>query len=300
VYDWSGLDASIAAHKARGATITYTVYGTPTWAATATGQTHQDAYGAYGGADKPSNISYLSTFITALVTRYGSDIKYIEIWNEPTFVQNWTGFFWGSAIDLVAMGNAIYTAAKAVNPNVIILSPGFSGNTNLVPFLSALDPVSGKYGHQVCDHVAIHPYSHSYRGLYSGSDILNVGPQSIITTRVLLDINGYNAKDIYITEWGLSGGSVPTLFTEAYAATSRRSLIARTLFIAAAAGVKMFSIYSYDHFSLLAGDYINDFSGVRQGLKDIHENVVGKTITSYKTYHSGAIEAIIDGQIFRF
>lgn len=289
VYDWSGLDALISAHEARGASIIYTVYGTPAWAATATGQTHQDAYGQFGGADKPAQIAHLSTFITALVTRYGARIKYIEIWNEPGFTQDWSGFFWGSAIDLVAMGNAIYTAAKAVNPGVIILSPGFSGNGNVSAFLNAQDPVSGKYGYQVFDHFAFHPYGHTYLGQLFGADIELGGSQSIITTRALLDANSCSGKEMYITEWGVSGWLEPVLLTQADA-SFRRKLISRTLATAAILKVKGFSVYSYDHTNKLAGDYVNDIDGVRAGLKDVAVNLAGKTILSAIIYNDGSIK----------
>ena len=298
-YDWSGLDTVINYHEGLGKTIIYTIYGCPTWAATANGKTHTDPYGSLGGADKPADITYLSDFITALMLRYNSGglhrIKFIEIWNEPNFSLNWNGFFWGSAVDMVWMGNAIYAAAKAIDSSIIILSPGFSGNDPLVPFLTAIDLVSGKHGYEICDAIAIHPYGHSFLGQYNGIDIANTGRQSIAVTRELMLANNAGNKALYITEWGVVG-SLPTVSTpltpfDRLSPSVRRNIIRRTLAIAAILNVKGVSLYSYTNGeSGWSGNLITDITGVRAALADVTLHLCGKTIIGAQILSDGSLQ----------
>ena len=176
VFDWSAMDAWVAAHRAAGKTLIYTVYGTPAWLALSS--TQKDAYGRTGAGSPPRSLEALTEFIETLVRRYnrpGSrSIGFIEIWNEPHFAHNPANFWWGSARELAAMGRVIYRAAKRADPLICVLSPGFDDNltgamsfssltlsaarnSSLYQYLSASDGVGGRGG-DWCEGIAFHTY----------------------------------------------------------------------------------------------------------------------------------------------
>ena len=133
VYDWSKLDTCVDVfHTQQGKEIIYTVFGTPTWAAKTADALKQGPYGGYGELGVPADLKSLEDFIIALVTRYKGKINTIEIWNEPQFGipnTNPLCFFWGTAIEMLQMGITISQAAKSIDPNITILSPGFMNST---------------------------------------------------------------------------------------------------------------------------------------------------------------------------
>lgn len=126
-----------------GADVMYTVYKTPAWAATG------------GDVTKPpSNPAYLTNWINFLYARYGTKIKYYEGWNEP----NITGSFNGTIAELVTHQQTMYTAVKANNASLVVISPSFgmvagisTATLNLAGYFTA-------GGASYCDRVGYHYY----------------------------------------------------------------------------------------------------------------------------------------------
>lgn len=313
-YDWTRLDAIITAHRSVGATVTYTLHGTPEWAATTEGKLHNDPYGAPGGSDRPESLSSLETFTQELVTRYnavggtwrvanptlGKGIAYLECWNEPefkavgqeTYASN--RFFWRSAEAMVDMCKTIRTAAKAIDADILILSPGFtlwSGSISLeaLPFLTGTGTVTGVTGASAIDGFGVHPYTHDYISIVENPS------NGIIACKAVLATAGIPNMPIYHNEYGVDSWESPALATFlALPATYRRARIARTAVMSAIYGIKAFTCYGYDHSMKLWGDSLTDTNGVIAGFNDA-SIVCGKTLTNAYYLSDGRISVTVDG-----
>jgi hypothetical protein len=157
VYDWTQLDNIINPVAALGKKIWYTLAACPTWAAKPENQGTPGLYGVNGSFSAPADMAYLGTFVTELLTRYKGKIHYLEIWNEPAYDGS-SQFFVGTATEMAQMARAVYLAAKAVDPSVIVLSPSdYSAGGYLAPFFAASDGAGG-LGKQWFDEITVHPY----------------------------------------------------------------------------------------------------------------------------------------------
>lgn len=158
VYNWTQLDSIVLELESRGKRGWFTLAGTPQWAAI--GAAFADPYGNPYGAS-PADPSAVSTFITALLTRYNSNgrnfWKYIEPWNEPAY-DGTSGFYKGTAAQMAAIAKAVYQSAKAVDPTIIVTTPSdYSAGGYLAPFFSASDGSTGT-GKDWFDVICVHPY----------------------------------------------------------------------------------------------------------------------------------------------
>lgn len=149
-YNWAGLDYRVNAALAAGLDIIYTFGAMPDWATTAPGP-----YPNYN-PNPPTQMSYLTTFVQELVTRYAGKIKYYELWNEVDSLGSWVG----SMSQMVAQGAAMYPAIKAADPSSIVLSPNTIswGSLNNLIGMAYLD-VYLQQASQYCDAIAMHLYT---------------------------------------------------------------------------------------------------------------------------------------------
>jgi hypothetical protein len=81
----------------------------------------------------PANYDDFGRFVSALVSRYRSDspigtLNAIEIWNEPNLSREWGGapIDEAQAGDYVRLLKTGYEAAKAADPNVVVITGGLS------------------------------------------------------------------------------------------------------------------------------------------------------------------------------
>lgn len=173
-FDWSEADFLLDTVSAQGRDIFWQVYGTPTWAAKPAFAGILDQFNYAGGASPPNVLQNLVDFVSTLVARYvarGTPIKYIGMWNEARYLQDNTGYWYGSAAEMAAQCKAVRAAAKAVDPNIIVLSPSFNNLASIVPYLAASDGAGGT-GKDHIDGLAYHPYLMScppYLGNIAGS-----------------------------------------------------------------------------------------------------------------------------------
>lgn len=174
VFTDAGLGAWLTASKARGAETVYAIFSTPTWASAR--PTESDPlYGNLGGRAEPASMASLSAFVTWLMTNYGSQIDYLEVWNEPKYNTTGSSFYSGTPAKLAEMARTINLAAKAIKPTIKIIGiavadctgtdtlPAGSSNsgvqiTNL--FLSASDG-NGGLGKDWIDILSFHSYATS-------------------------------------------------------------------------------------------------------------------------------------------
>lgn len=271
-FSWADLDEVVNLHYAAGRKVLYTIYGTPTWAATAAGQTRNDPYGYPGGADRPANLTDLSDFITALVTRYSGKI-WLEIWNEPYFNQDWTGFFWGSAADMAAMAKTINIAAKAVDASIQVLSPGFTLGQQIVSFLTAADG-SGGFGKNHIDGLCCHFYDVQAYKEYPGRS--SVADFMYWLKKYLSDSGMSTTFPVYDTEHGWYDAAHPWLSKpESERATELRRIAA----VQASHGIKSVAWYSYDG-SFIGTPNIANSMAMSKAIQDCHTVLGGKQLRS--------------------
>lgn len=310
VYDWSRLDAYITNSFAAGRDFIYTVYGTPTFYASPADQAFNDLFNNAAGAANPTSLAALGSFITAMVNRYNKVsavnptgarmLTMIEVWNEPNFLQNRTGYWWGSATQLIDLAKTVYTAAKAADPLIKILSPGLDG-TSAESYFSArgtdnTDPKT------LMDMLVFHPYfgcpgqsSNYLRLLPKMRDILGFSPSAIGYMKAIRDSIG-SSVDLGISEYGFVDNQVDADVILQLSTEDRYRFMWRVLACAAAAGMKMMCIYAYmgpsinyNGYNTMSGNLITDTYGVIRALSDFHTQIVGKTIQSAYVYTDGRV-----------
>ena len=112
-YNWGPVDSYISTAEAYGMAVMWMF-----------------AYEHAGDAFRspPTTAAYAGG-ATQLANRYGTRIKWYELWNEPNNTQFWTG----NAAQYVAIMKAAYTAIKAVNSSLLVGSAGFAGANLYAP-----------------------------------------------------------------------------------------------------------------------------------------------------------------------
>jgi polysaccharide biosynthesis protein PslG len=121
-FDWSEADRVVKASAAAGVQTIARLDFQPTWA-------RKD--GATNGP--PDNYQDYADFVSAFLTRYGAPstigrVAAIEIWNEVNLDREWGGAAINKqqAADYVRFLSAAYTAAKAADPSVTVITAGLS------------------------------------------------------------------------------------------------------------------------------------------------------------------------------
>ena len=127
-FDWAEADRVVKASAASGVQIIARLDFQPTWA-------RKD--GAQNGP--PDNYQDYADFVSAFVSRYSSvstvgRVAAIEVWNEVNLDREWGGATIDKqqAADYVRLLSGAYTAAKAADPGVTVITAGLSptGVTN--------------------------------------------------------------------------------------------------------------------------------------------------------------------------
>ncbi len=288
-YNWDRLDGWVQTHSAAGKTLIYTVYGTPGWASSRS--TVKDAYGFSGAAAPPTALSVLSDFVTALVSRYNGKgsrkISFIEIWNEPHFLQNDRGFWWGTAAQLADLGRTISKAAKASDPDIKVLSPAFDGipqghltyTTNGIPaglrqYLATRD-ATGALPSQWFDGMAIHTYDADITDPTHGLE------GTLMQVRETLSHFNINVP-IYTTETGYS----ETAPFNTMPVAQQASLLRRQAAVQAALGVRALCFYSHDD------QYCGNPSKhpeLSAAINDVQTRIAGATLRQVSVKSSGQV-----------
>jgi hypothetical protein len=289
-YSWSAMDAWCDAHYAAGRDLIWAMYGCPTWAAQAKWQATTDLYGYAGGGSPAASQASVTDFVSTLVTRYvnrGTPIKYLEIWNEPSFAENGTFFWWGSAVELATQARTVNLAAKAVDANITILSPSFTGTTtsNLVSFLNASDSNAG-FGRQHVNGVGWHPYGLWVQPLPCGTNTTDfLTPEGLTTALRAALVSGGLASSfpLYNTEWNTAVDAITR-----FAPGDIGKLAARGSLRLAALGWKSSCWYSHDNTNF--PNPMND-SSIANALGNVHALISGQTLTKIDTYTDGTHRA---------
>lgn len=250
VYVDAGMGAWLTAMKTAGADTIVTIFGTPTWASARPAE-GPDAYGTPGGKAEPANMSDLSAYVTWLMTTYGSQIDYLEVWNEPKYSYSKPGsYFSGTPAKLAEMARTINLAAKAVKPSVKIMGVGATGVTfvdglaagasnsgvNITDYFLAAGDNNGGFGKQWIDIMSVHTYDHSGTNNLANLD----GVKSLIDA--IKTSNGVTATRVWSSEYGYI---TPEFAAYVGPAAARMAAIIRYALMHVVMGMDRCAFYAY-------------------------------------------------------
>lgn len=196
-YDWDHVDMVVRHARAQGLTVIARLGWVPQWARPEeTTFTYLDAEGYEAFAD----------FVAAFVGRYRGRVDHVIIWNEPNL-----GFEWGyrpvDPAGYVEMLRAVYPAAHAANPDVVVLAGALA--PTLEPpgspaGLNDLDYLEGMYmagAAPYFDGLAVHAYGLGFPPEAEPTpDVVNFRRVELL--RAVMEAYGDGDKPIYITEAG--------------------------------------------------------------------------------------------------
>ena len=187
-YNWQNLDNFVNSARAGGQKILYTFSETPQWATT---DTIVDAYGYVGGNGVPSNMSYWTSFVSAVVNRYKGEISAYEIWNEPN-----TEFWDGTAAQMAQMETTAAPIIHSTDTSALVTCAAYSINNN-PQNLAACEQYFAAGGGSDSDVLSFHLYDPTPE-----DDI-----SCINAIKSLAAAYGYSSKPIWNTEtgWGYAG-----------------------------------------------------------------------------------------------
>ncbi len=205
-----------------------------------------------------------------------------------------------------------HATIKAIDPTVIVTTPGFTGRTPewIGAALTLVGPVTGRTMGATSDALAFHPYYHTplgwgtYRNHVLGNP-LDYGFSGVFALREAMHRVGYGTMPLWISEWGVdSRNTSPEIIDwnnrpPAY----RRQWIAGMYASCAVLGVETLCPW---HWELngpvtIAGAYQRDVTGAQAGFNLAAENLrPGRIITGYTYRMHGEMEVIFsDGSTWR-
>jgi hypothetical protein len=255
--DTSPLEPVVQRARDRGLQVYLHVNSTPDWL---------DPRGRWYGPTGDDAEEWAGLF-AQLVSRFGTDIAGYEVWNEPNNPE-----FWqpepdaGGYADLL---KAVWTAAKAVNPDIVLIGGVLSNND--LGYMSRLDRALAARGGTTAnsffyDVLGVHPYAGRQGEGYTPDRKAGTADQHTdlgvkdMTFRGLERLRAQVAqdegiqRDVVIGEFGYD--TTPGAWYHV-AEPTRATYLAAALRIAAGwTWVKAFSVYDYsddphDGFSVL-------------------------------------------------
>ncbi len=117
-YDWSKLDLTMPSAGRFGLKTMMSIVTAPNWSREP--GVNLDKHGP------PANNADYVNFVTAILRRYPGQVHAIEVWNEQNLDREWTSVRGLSAANYVALLRDTYTAVKAIDPGIIVISGALS------------------------------------------------------------------------------------------------------------------------------------------------------------------------------
>lgn len=209
VYDFSALDNWIASAQAAGKDLIYTFGEIPDWASSNPSLVCGTSGAPDGSCAPPNDVTstgggtdqHFKDFVTAVVTHVGTQIKYWEMWNEPTV----PGYWQGTDAQLLRMAMDAYGIIKSINPNAVVTTP--SPSTGIHGVSNWMGPYLALGGGQYADIISFHGYS------WSSTWGVWPQPEDIVplveNLKAVLVTYGQSQKPLWCTEgsWGDTSGN---------------------------------------------------------------------------------------------
>jgi hypothetical protein len=194
---WEKYDRIVDMANARGLQVIARLEKPPAWARA--GQPNPEIDGP------PDRLSDYANFVEQVVGRYRDKLTYVQIWNEPNLSGEWgakpidpRGY-----VELLAAG---YQAAKAANPEVVVLLAGLAptdqtGPENLSDLLF-LQRVYDYGGAAFFDIAAVMVYGYGYSPYDRRVAFERNNFSRPIQTREIMERNGDGGTPVWAVEYG--------------------------------------------------------------------------------------------------
>ncbi|WP_334107017.1 endo-1,4-beta-xylanase [Methylobacillus sp.] len=235
VWNFDRLDAYVAKAQANGAEILYTLGSTPQWASA---RPYEVCPYGFGCSAEPVRLAHWEEYVRRVVTRYKGRIKAYEIWNEPKFSdiprdRGAHAFFTGSVKDMVALASSAYKIIKEIDPDALVLTPGFTNGAD------RLDMYLKAGGVSYVDGITYHFYASSAKEMFS----------HIHQVRQVMENNGVSHLPLWNTEDGvfLKLEGPQTMAGEKATISEVTALAAQHFIISAASNIQRLYYYAWDN-----------------------------------------------------
>jgi hypothetical protein len=116
--DWGILDVVMPAAERAGLKVMLSIVTAPAWAREA--GVNLDKHGP------PANNADYVNFVTQILQKYPGQVQAIEVWNEENIDREWSSAKGLKAANYVSLLKDTYTAIKAIDPGVIVISGALS------------------------------------------------------------------------------------------------------------------------------------------------------------------------------
>jgi len=113
-WDWAMLDMAMHSARTFGVNVMMSIVTAPAWAREAGVNVEQHG--------PPANNADYVNFVSEILKRYPEQVQAIEVWNEQNLDREWTSSAGLSAANYVTLLKDTYTAIKAIDPGVIVIS----------------------------------------------------------------------------------------------------------------------------------------------------------------------------------
>jgi hypothetical protein len=117
-YDWGALDVTFQLASEYGTRVLVSVVTAPDWA--------REPGAPLDKVGPPADPQTYVSFVSALLSRYPGKIHAVEVWNEMNIDREWASTSGLNPAKYVALLRAAYTAIKAIDPNIIVISGALS------------------------------------------------------------------------------------------------------------------------------------------------------------------------------
>ena len=200
-FTWGHADMIVRHAEAQGLTVIARLGMAPEWA-------RPDPY------DKATTWNYLgrehypdyAAFVGAFVARYRGRVKHVIIWNEPNLSFEW-GYRPVDPEGYVELLAAAYQAAKAANPEVVVLAGALAptlepaGSAAGLNDLLYLERIYAAGAADFFDALAVHAYGWAFPpDEPPAPEVINFRRTELL--REIMVRNGEAHKPVYITEAG--------------------------------------------------------------------------------------------------
>lgn len=156
-FDWRAADYLVAQAKKNSQQLVMVLGYTPRWAGKVSddrAQWKNQANTYRSRSYPPRDLKEFYNYVFTVVSRYKGTVKHWEIWNEPDWnqpSQEGLGFM-GTNAQYQEMLKTGYAAAKAADPECVVLSGGFVPHAHLIDYLVKND------GTRYFDILGMHRY----------------------------------------------------------------------------------------------------------------------------------------------
>jgi len=217
-FDWSRLDAQVAAARAHGAQPMIILGQTPKFFSPKPRRTDSTAY-------MPTSIGAWKSYVTKVAQRYGSRLDY-QIWPEPNIVQNWQG----TPRQMATLTMVASKAIKGVNRRAKVVSPAVALRLSQQrKWMTAYfkQKVGGKGVAAYVDAIAIDPFPAQKGTPEDSYKVMTAARAQLAALRV--------RKPLWNNEinYGVAGGGAAT--RTRYPVAKQQSYVIRTYALSAAA-----------------------------------------------------------------